>query len=321
MPGIVVAVSPRAADECLASVCTMTAALRHDHTQASSFVAAPELGVYAGWVQGSESVRKQDASSAGDVTVLIAGEVLGAHGDEVSAARTRSQAAGDLASMYRRQGIDFVANINGLFSGLLIDRAAGRVFLFNDRFGMERLYYVEREQSIYFASEAKALLRMFPEHRAFDDVGVAQTLNYGCTLGARTLFDGISVLEGASVWCFESGGKRTRRRYFDPSAWESQSVLASDEFAALLADRFPVLLAPYLRGDVGLSLTGGFDTRMIAACLHRFTARPICYTFSGLSGETLDEQLAARVAAWDEGAWVREAAVAHAAKQRQRAAA
>ena len=47
---------------------------------------------------------------------------------------------------------------------------------------------------------------------------------------------------------------------------------------------------------MGISLTGGLDSRMIMACLPALDAPPICYTFAGLQGHTLDARVAARVA-------------------------
>ena len=77
--------------------------------------------------------------------------------------------------------------------------------LFNDRYGVERVYVHETEHATYFASEAKALLRVLPALRSFDDEGVAQFLTFGCPLDGRTLFRGIRTLEGGSVWTFEGG--------------------------------------------------------------------------------------------------------------------
>ena len=47
---------------------------------------------------------------------------------------------------------------------------------------MERIYWHENSEAIYFASEAKALLRVLPKLREFDEEGVAQFLAFGCTL-------------------------------------------------------------------------------------------------------------------------------------------
>ena len=48
----------------------------------------------------------------------------------------------------------FFESLNGLFSGLLIDLRKNKAFLFNDRYGFDRLYFHESGDELYFASEA-----------------------------------------------------------------------------------------------------------------------------------------------------------------------
>jgi asparagine synthase (glutamine-hydrolysing) len=50
------------------------------------------------------------------------------------------------------------------------------------------------------------------------------------------------------------------------------------------------------QSKLGISLTGGLDTRMILACRPKAQQEPVCYTFSGERALTLDDRLAARVA-------------------------
>src|SRR4029077_4562913 len=51
------------------------------------------------------------------------------------------------------------------------------------------------------------------------------------------------------------------------------------------------------RSRIGISLTGGLDTRMIMACQPAPAKNSVCYTFSGEKGLTFDDRLANRVAA------------------------
>jgi len=172
-----------------------------------------------------------------------------------------------------------------------------RAFLFNDRYGAERIYYHEAGGNFYFASEAKALLRILPELREFDQEGVAQFLTYGCTLGERTLFRDIQLLPGGSTLSFENG-KCHKRKYFSPETWEGQLALTPEEFEFQFQETFNRILPCYFESEskIGMSLTGGFDTRMIMACRPKTGENPVCYTFSGQDGLTLDDRLAARVA-------------------------
>ncbi len=86
---------------------------------------------------------------------------------------------------------------------------------------------------------------------------------------------------------------------FRPTTWESQAVLPAREFEAQFQAVFRRILPRYFAADskIGIALTGGLDTRMIMACRPETDPQPVCYTFTGLNGQTLDDQIAARVAA------------------------
>jgi asparagine synthase (glutamine-hydrolysing) len=203
-----------------------------------------------------------------------------------------------LLDRYRSEGASFVSNLNGLFAGFLVDPANRRAYLFNDRYGSERIYWFAKGGTTYFASEAKALLAILPELRAFDEAGVAQFLTFGSTLHGHTLFRGINVLPGGSLWSFVDGALVASESYFRPDEWASLPALADGVFDAQFQETFQRILPAYLSSGstVGISLTGGLDTRMIMSCLARSGVRPICYTFGGATGDTLDARLAGRIA-------------------------
>ena len=222
------------------------------------------------------------------------------HPDELRQnGHTFSETGGDwLVHFYEEHGEKFFAELNGLFSGLLIDRRRRKVFLFNDRYGMERIYWHETPDAFYFASEAKALLRVLPELRTFDPEGAAQFFAFGSTLEGRTLFRGVQTLPGGSLWKFAEG-QCAREKYFSPEKWESQPTLAPEEFAAKCSETFSHILPPYFatESNIGIALTGGLDTRMIMASRPPNRHQQTCYTFAGQAGETtLDDKIAARVA-------------------------
>ena len=170
--------------------------------------------------------------------------------------------------------------------------------MFNDRYGVERIYWHETADAFYFASEAKALLRVLPGLREFDREGVAQFLGAGCALGGRTLFRSIQLLPGGSRWIFDNGGVR-RDNYFSPAAWESQPELSAPDYETQFRATFQKILTRYFESGskVGIALTGGLDTRLIMACHPHDSRRETSYTFTGPAGQTVDDRVAARVAA------------------------
>ena len=300
MPGIAGIISQRPFEECQRLVQTMIEVMQYESFDVSGICFAPEIGVYGGWVGHEESfAARQSAYSAHNgLTLLFSGECFTASSNRPVSAEPSNLDLDQLLRLYDEKGRSFVAQLNGLFSGLLIDRRRKRALLFNDRYGIERIYCYEKDGTTFFASEAKALLRVVSELRAFDDEGVAQFLTFGCTLRGRTLFRNLRFLPGGSLWTFGGGASCRKEQYFCPEEWESQPVLSEEAFELELLETLRRILPRYVSSDsqLGISLTGGLDTRMIMACIPECSVKPVCYTFSGLTEETLDVKLAARVA-------------------------
>lgn len=270
-----------------------------DRNCTREIVSAPELGVHVGLVsrRASETTTCAIAGEAAQVSLMLAGDVrLPSDGHDRD---DDSRTTHILLEHYRILGPRFVEELNGLFAGVLIDRRAGVALLFNDRYGAERIYLHHWNGLVYFASEAKALLSILPQARAFDDAGLRDFLKYGSTLFGRTLFRGISMLPGATLWRIEGpDGHIERSRYFDAQRWEAQSALPADEFMEVFSSTFHRILPSYLTSSrsIGFSITAGLDTRMIMACLPARQVPTISYTYAGECGETLDCRIGARVA-------------------------
>ena len=304
MPGILGIIGPRPPEQCQRLVRAMMTPMLHEPGYASGSYSVPELQIYCGWTAHQNSFAAQQifTNREGDISLLISGECFPGGTAPALANSTESEkvAGGSswLIQLYEEQGERFFENLNGLFSGLLIDRRKRKLFLFNDRYGMERIYWHETDDEFYFASEAKALLSVLPQVREFDLEGVVQLLTFGCTLGSRTLFRGIETLPAGSLWRFENKG-RAKGKYFSPHRWELQPILSPESFAKQFAETFQTILPRYLksRSRVGISLTAGIDSRLIMACLRPSRPLPVCYTFCGQKRRTLDARIAAQVAA------------------------
>ncbi len=295
MPGIAGLITRNPPVECELLLHRMIASMCHESFYVSGSGLFPDLGIYAGWLAHpcSFAARQSGYDKASDVALIFSGECF--EDDHGLDAAGRSW----IIQKYEKLGERCLDALNGLFSGLLIDCRRRRAFLFNDRYGVERIYCHEAKDGIYFASEAKALLAARPELRAFDDNGVVQYLAFGCTTGEQTLFRGVSLLPGGSKWTLTNGKVQSRARYFKPNAWEMQDLLTENQFQTEFAELFQRSLARYTEHSetVGISLTGGIDTRMVMACLPTTRTRHPCYTFVGENGLTTDARLAAKIAA------------------------
>jgi asparagine synthase (glutamine-hydrolysing) len=278
--------------------------MRHQPSYVSGRYNSPEMGIYAGWIAhgGSFASNQVLRDEQNKVTLLFSGECF-LDSDTYAFLARRGYAIDShlgnwLIPLYLERGDGFFEQLNGLFSGLVIDYKRRRAFLFNDRYGMERLYWHENDHAFYFASEAKALLRILPELRVFDKQGIIEYIRFGCTICPRTLFKGIETLPPGSVWSFE-GGQRKRSKYFEFRKWETEAAHSPSEFRADFEETFKRVLPRYLQTneEIGISLTAGLDGRIIMACLPQEGVLPVCYTFAGQAQNLLDAQIAAKVAA------------------------
>jgi asparagine synthase (glutamine-hydrolysing) len=170
--------------------------------------------------------------------------------------------------------------------------------LFNDRYGMHRVYYAETGDAFYFAAEAKAILKVRPEFRRLDPQGMGEFISCGCVLENRTLFQGIHALPPGSAWVARVGRMQQRDLYFQPAEWENLGPLEPEAFYQELREVFTRNLPRYFNGrePVGVSLTGGLDTRMIMAWWKAAPQTLPCYTFVGPYRECEDVTIARRIA-------------------------
>jgi asparagine synthase (glutamine-hydrolysing) len=200
--------------------------------------------------------------------------------------------------LYEEEGARFADKLNGRFSGIVVDLREGRIVLFNDRHGLNRVHFFENKGVFYFSSEAKALQRVLPELRRIDPRGLGEMFACGCVLQNRTLFPGISLVPGGSVWAFRPGERPRKSSYFRPEAWEGQERLDGREYYVKLKETWARVLPRYLRGkeQLAVSLTGGKDSRMIMAWARSSPGALPCYTFGGLYRECQDVKLARVVA-------------------------
>src|SRR6266550_2340477 len=184
----------------------------------------------------------------------------------------------------------------GLWSGWACHEET--FILFNDRYGVNRIYYHEDARGFYFSSEAKALLKILPGTRQLDFRSLGEVLSCEAVLQDRTLFSGISLLPPGSSWVFSRGEPVKKKTYFKREEWESQPQLSESDFYEKLKETWTRVLPKYFLGkeSVGLSLTGGVDSRMILAWAPDLPGTLPCYTWSGKYRDCEDVKIARQAA-------------------------
>jgi asparagine synthase (glutamine-hydrolysing) len=306
MPGIMGMIHKGPVDHgARADLETMVVSAQHEPFEVSGTYQDEALRLSVGWVcpKGSFSEDLPVWNEKKDVGLFFCGEDFSV-GAEVPALKARGHDfdPGDispLVHLYEDRGDGFFKALNGCFSGLLVDRRANKIIVFNDRFGLGRVYYYENDRAFYFASEAKSLLRILPELRDLDADGLAELFAYGCLLDGKTLFTNVRLLPGGSKWAFSPGSPTEHGTYFRAEEWAGRPRLDEKAYSERFLQVFPEVLRRYFRSPqtIGISLTGGLDTRMIMAWHPGPPFTSPCYTFSGVYRDCADVTIARKVAA------------------------
>lgn len=281
----------------------MVEALRHGPSHVTGTWVDEAKGLYLGWAarKNSFSDGMPLRNERGDVVLVFSGEEFPEAGT-TQRLKERGHAIeltgpSYLVHMYEEDAA-FPASLNGRFHGLVTDQTRGTTTLFNDRYGVHRIYYHESKEGFYLAAEAKAILAVRPELRTVDYRSLGEFISCGCVLENRTFFPGIQIQPPGSAWVFRDGSLERKGRYFDPKQWENQETLGPEAYYQEIRDVFARNLPRYFEGPerIGMSLTGGLDTRMIMAWQKSAPGNLPCYSFGGMFRDCQDIVLARKVA-------------------------
>jgi asparagine synthase (glutamine-hydrolysing) len=303
MPGIVGLITKMPPERAEQEVLRMVKTLRHESFYETGIWSDKSLGVYVGWTarKGSFCDGMPLCNERNDAVLVFSGEEF----PELETARRLKERGHTFETSgpsylvhLHEEDPTFPACLNGRFQGILADLKRESVTLFNDRYGMHRVYYHESNEAFYFAAEAKAILAVRPELRKADPRGLGELISCGCVLENRTIFEGIQVLPSGSAWIFRDGSLQRKGTYFEPREWEDQALSEPEAYYQQFREVFARILPRYFNGreQVGMSLTGGLDTRMIMAWKKPASGSLPCYSFGSMFRDCQDVLVGRRVA-------------------------
>jgi len=167
-----------------------------------------------------------------------------------------------------------------MFAFALYDSERDELVLARDRLGIKPLYYVALADRVAFASEIKTLLSLLPGGPRVEAGALAQFLENQFVTGEATIVEGVRRVPPATVMTIDSGLTIRTRSYWSPSEapeTPADPEEASEAFDALIER----VMREHMRADVpyGLFLSGGVDSAVLLAMLHRYQDRPV-RTFS-----------------------------------------
>ena len=186
-----------------------------------------------------------------------------------------------ILAAYAEKGPSAVDLLQGMFALAVYDERAGSLFLARDRLGIKPLYYYHAAGRFFaFASEIKSLLEHPEIHAVVNEEKLPVQLALKYTLDDETLFRGVKkLLPGHTL---EISADRFRiQQYWDMSFTPKDPTLSLEDAADAFREKFDDSVRSRLMADVplGVFLSGGIDSSVIAASMARQIDRPLqCFS-------------------------------------------
>jgi len=169
---------------------------------------------------------------------------------------------------YLQRGKLAFSSLRGQFALALWDETRQTLFLVSDRSGSRNLYWTVLDGDFVFSSQLKSYLGIPNFKLALDQLGVAEYLTYGYQMADTTFFKNIRLLlPGTILICKD--GKVSFVEYWVPDMGEDRQPISIDESVEQMNYLFSVAHRRCLKEGqkVGIGLSGGRDSRMIAGYL------------------------------------------------------
>ena len=171
-----------------------------------------------------------------------------------------------------------VAQMDGTFVIAIYDRQAGKLSIYNDRWGLYPMYYMESDGAFYYSQEAKALkdIRQLEP----DYTGIAEYLTFDYCLEDRTFFKDVKYMIPAQK--IEVCDRQTKKSiYWELPVSPGRKKKSKSEYVRELHDIYEesVLKRKSRKNNI-IGLTGGFDSRLILAILNGENA--VTYNFGNM---------------------------------------
>jgi asparagine synthase (glutamine-hydrolysing) len=178
--------------------------------------------------------------------------------------------------LYRRDGLECFQQLEGMFALAIFD--ADTVILARDRLGIKPLYISRTTGGLVFASEIKAILQSGLIEPELDNVAMADQFVLRMMTGHRTYIKGISLFPEGNFQTFNTTDASSvdgpQPYYMRTIERPERSFKAAVD---LVVHRLDAVVTTHMSADteIGVTLSGGLDSTLLAALARRHTSGPL----------------------------------------------
>lgn len=185
-----------------------------------------------------------------------------------------------------------IAQIDGPFLLIAVDREAKATALATDRFGMCPVYVRVEGETLNFATDIDALAACPGSAPELDPQALYDYLFFHCIQSPRTIYRGIRKLEPAECLSWKARKVETTTYWLPSFAVEGTPLPGESALVDALKDAVESRVIP----GTGSFLSGGLDSSSVAGMLSKVAGRADTFTI-GFDAKEFDESGFARIVA------------------------
>jgi len=185
-----------------------------------------------------------------------------------------------LAHLYEDYGEQMFQYLQGMFAFGIWDKKKQELLIARDRLGIKPLYYCQQDGNFIFASEPKAILQHPSYDASPDPESIWHYMTYRSVPSPSTLFKGIKKLRPGNLLVLNEKSL-SEKCYWDIALVAEQDKIYCQKNCGEYVDEAESLLLKSVKrrliSDVplGAFLSGGIDSSLIVAMMHKLTNAPV----------------------------------------------
>lgn len=165
---------------------------------------------------------------------------------------------------------NWIEMLEGSFNIAVFERTRNRLWVANDVFGFYPLYtYQDKEHIVYASKQSTIIASTMINNLKFDYVSFAEHLLFNYIISDHSFIEGINILSNAQEVVIHNG-ILTQRKYYQYRELLAQTSLNKKDSFKLINESLEKAckrIMKYSAGAVNMSLTGGWDSRLILSYL------------------------------------------------------
>ena len=212
-----------------------------------------------------------------------------------------------ILAAYQEWGFECLKRLRGMWAFAIWDKNKEELILCRDRIGVKPLYWYHKNGLFMFASELKSFHQHPSFHKKLDEFSLALYFQYGYISAPHSIFKHTYKLEPGHFLVINKNQQIKKIKYWDIKDCFSRGLKArksephrdeeetARELEKSLTESFKLRIVSDV--PVGVFLSGGIDSSLVAALLQKESSRPIkTFTIGFREKEFNEAQWAKKVA-------------------------